>query len=265
MAWRRRMESGPFRQERAGYNARMPPDSNNKRFGLSSLKPLAGRALEASINRLIALDPETIAALSALDGRCIQIKLQAPSLAMQLRVNATRIEVGPVPDDATADGDEPDLEVRSTLGGLLSQLPFLRSTGSSAGGGLRIAGDADLARTLQQLAQRFDPDWARPFADVFGDVIGVQIANALRAALLGGRNGARSLARNGADYLTEESRDVVGRDELDAFHDDVDTLREQVERVAAKAALLQGKLPADSQGSDLNDSPPNPSCNAASE
>ena len=42
-----------------------------------------------------------------------------------------------------------------------------------------------------------------------------------------------------AEYVPEESRDVVGRDELNGFHDDVDALRDDVERIAAKIARLR--------------------------
>ena len=38
--------------------------------------------------------------------------------------------------------------------------------------------------------------------------------------------------------MTEESRDVLGRDELDAFNDDVDVLRDDVERLAARVSRL---------------------------
>ena len=40
------------------------------------------------------------------------------------------------------------------------------------------------------------------------------------------------------DYLTEESRDLVGKAELSAFHDDVDDLRDRAERLAARYARL---------------------------
>ena len=135
---------------------------------------------------------------------------------------------------------QPDLSVRSTLGGLISQLPFLRNDNAPPIGKLRIEGDADLARRLQRLAERFDPDWQQPFASVFGDVIGVQIANALRAGLRHARDAGGAFASNAAEYVTEESRDVVGRDELNAFHDDVDNVRDDVERLAVRIARLRG-------------------------
>ncbi|TZF90240.1 SCP2 domain-containing protein, partial [Lysobacter lacus] len=39
-----------------------------RRSPLDTLKPLAGRALEAALNRALALDPDTRDGLRALDG-----------------------------------------------------------------------------------------------------------------------------------------------------------------------------------------------------
>lgn len=200
---------------------------------LDSLKPLAGRTLEAALNRALALDPDTRDGLRTLDGRRVALHVAAPKLALQVTVAGERLQVGPVEDGADA-----DLSVRSTLGGLIAQLPFFRNDNAPPVGKLRIEGDADLARRLQRLAERFDPDWQKPFTAVFGDVLGVQVANALRAGLRHARDAGGAFATNAAEYVTEESRDVVGRDELNAFHDDVDTLRDDVERVAARVARL---------------------------
>lgn len=213
---------------------------------LLSLKPLAGRALQGALNRLVALDPDTATALRRLDGRRIRLALEAPALALQIRVRDGVLEVGPA-DSAAANAaaapehHEPDLSIRATLGGLLAQVPALlgRDPSTVAGvpaGRLRIAGDAELARQLQHLATRFDPDWDRPFAAMFGDVLGVQIARALRGALAFGVSTAGGLARDGAEYLTEETGDVLGRGELDQFHDEVDAVRDRVERLAVRIA-----------------------------
>ena len=200
---------------------------------LSSLKPVAGRALEIALAQLLALDPDTRDALQGLDGRRIELALEAPALALAITVDRGDLRVGPV--DA---GREPDLGLRATLGGLLSQLPFARTPGAPPVGKLRINGDAELARTLQHLAQRFDPDWDAPFARALGPVIGPQVARLLREGLAQGRRIAGNLARDSADYLVEERREVVGRAELEAFHDDVDALRDRVERLAARVARL---------------------------
>jgi ubiquinone biosynthesis accessory factor UbiJ len=201
-------------------------------------KPLAGRTLEAALNRALALDPETRDALAPLDGRRVALTVEPssnawPPLALQVRVEGQRLLVGPVEPDIPA-----DLGVRATLGGLISQLPMFRRDDAPPVGRMRLEGDADLARRLQRLAERFDPDWQQPFARVFGDVLGVQIANAFAAALKQARVAGRNLAESAAEFVTEESRDVVARAELNAFHDDVDVLRDDVERMAARIARL---------------------------
>ena len=204
---------------------------------LRSLKPVAGRALQIALNRALALDPDTRHALASLDGRHIDLTLEAPLLAMRISVAGDQLRVGPV------DAQEADLAVRSSLSGVLAQLPLLarsRSAQVGAGGRVRVAGDAELARRLQQLAKGFDPDWQLPFVQVFGEVLGVQVANTVRSALQHARQGASDLAHSTAEYLTEESRDVVARGELDAFHDDVDVLRDDVERLAARVQRLRG-------------------------
>lgn len=217
-------------------------------------KPLAGRALETALNRAIALDPDTRDALQALDGRSVVLALAAASaggetpLALRLTVDGARLRVGPA-DPANT----PDLAVRGTLGGVLSfgmrtVLPrLLGAQGDDEAmpvGAMRIEGDAELARRLQRLAERFDPDWQKPFADLFGDVFGVQIANGVAAALRQARDGGRRFAETAAEYVTEESRDMVPRAELDAFHDDVDTLRDDAERLKARVARLAKRIAA---------------------
>jgi ubiquinone biosynthesis protein UbiJ len=202
----------------------------------------AGRALEAALNRALALDPETRAALAVLDGRSVDLGLEAPPLALRLTVDGDRLRVGPA--DA---GAEADLGVRATLGAVLAQLPRLlpganRGDDAPPVGRMRISGDADLARRLQRLAERFDPDWQQPFVAVFGDVIGVQVANAFAAGLRHARGAGRDFAETAAEYLTEESRDVVPRAELDAFHDAVDTLRDDAARLAARVTRLRAAV-----------------------
>ena len=201
-----------------------------------SLKPLAGKALEAALNRSLALDPDTREALAPLDGRRGALALEAPALAVQVSVSGTRLVVGPVEPT-----EEPDLAVRGTLSGLLGQLPFLRRDQAAPIGRVRVSGDAELARRLQTLAVRFDPDWQQPFVAVFGEIIGVQLANGARRALSQLRELGGDVARNAAEFVTEESRDVVGREELNAFHDDVDAIRDDVERLQARVERLRGR------------------------
>jgi len=189
-----------------------------------------GRLLETALNRVVDLDADTRERLRALDGRAVTLDLGAAAPALRLRVDGERLRVGPAFEGDSA------LRVASTPGALLA-LALRRDDGVPAGK-VQIAGDADLARRLEQVATRFAPDFDAAFASVFGDVLGFQIARAVRGALRTARGSAQSFARDAAEFLTEEGRDLVPRAELDAFLDEVDAVRERGDRLAARIERL---------------------------
>lgn len=208
----------------------------------SFLKPLAAHALELALNRLLTLDPDTSQALRTLDGQCIALSLKTPAVELQIRVDGECLRVAPV--NAAY---EMDLKVHGTLAGFLGQLPWLeqvRRAGGAQTGRLRVAGDAELAQRLQQLARRFDPDWQQPFIVVFGELLGVQIAGVLRMTLRQLQRSAVDLAQSAAEFITEESSSVVPRAELEAFYEDVDVLRDDVERLATRLMKLCSEMAA---------------------
>lgn len=200
----------------------------------NSLKPLAGQALQAALNRALALDPDTRDALLPLEGQRIALTLEAPALALQIRVHERRLLVGPV--DAS---QEPDLAVRSSLAGLLGQLPFLANARRS---GRRPAGSRSPAM----------PSWRASCNNWPGVSIRTGSCRSWRcsarswacrspapcAAPCSRPAAAPPTAQSAAEFVTEESRDVVPRAELEAFHDDVDELRDAVERLAARINRL---------------------------
>jgi ubiquinone biosynthesis protein UbiJ len=203
---------------------------------LDPIKATLGRLLEVALERAIALDPATREALAALEGRELALALATPPLALRLRVERGQLRVGP------DRGAEPDLGVRATLGAIVSQLLPGREPGAMPVGQVRISGDAELARRVQQLLHRYEPDFEEAFARVFGDVLGVQIARALRRGFDAMRSGAGQLLRDGAEYLSEERRDLVPRAEQEAFLDEVDELRDAVERLERKIARVRGRV-----------------------
>lgn len=199
---------------------------------LDAWKPLAGRVLQAVLNRTLALDPETGAALAGLEGRRVQLQIDAPPLRLEIMVRERRLEVGPPA------ADEPDLRVQGGVSALLGRLLAQRAGNANR---LRISGDAELAQRLETLARRFDPDIEAPFEQALGPVLGPQLARLLRETLLTAREGAGHLARSGAEYLTEESRLLVARAEQQAHFEAIDVLRDDVERLAARIAALPAR------------------------
>ena len=205
---------------------------------LDLIKPLAGRALERALNRVLALDPETQHSLSRLEGLRIAIRLESPPLAIRIQIREHALCVGPIPME-----EIPDLAVKTTFAGLVS--PLLRRLSKTAAliprlsqgiGQLHFSGDAALAQHLQRLIEQFDPDWKEPFTRVFGDVVGVFLADQIYLAFQQAKHRVHHLAQSCADHITEESRTAVSSAELDAFSEDVTQLENATDAFFSRMA-----------------------------
>lgn len=196
--------------------------------------PLLGRVLETLLDRALALDPAGRERFAPFEGRHIELTWAPADLGLRLTVADGRVAVGPRQGAA-------DLSLAGTLAGF-ARLAFPDRAGALPPGKVQMAGDADLARAIGQLAQGFEPDLEAALGHVLGDTRGAIVATTLREAFSWARRSASTLAEDGADFLREESRDVPARDEVDAFHADVDRLRDDVERLAARLVRVRTGL-----------------------
>ena len=73
---------------------------------------------------------------------------------------------------------------------------------------------------------------------LLGDVPAHQLGGLARSALGWLRRGVRTSADNLAEYLAHERRDLVPRAEAQGFLHDVDTLREDADRLEARVNAL---------------------------
>jgi ubiquinone biosynthesis accessory factor UbiJ len=196
-----------------------------------------GRALEAALNRGLALDADMRDQLAALEGRRIGVELRGANLALAISVRDGRLHVGP---HWEAPGD---LNLHASPGSLLA-FALRRgdeAIGASPGGKVEISGDAELARRVEKLLRGFRPDVEEAFARTFGDVLGVPLARALHSAFAWTRESARSFAQDSAAFLRDDTGDLVAPAEVDTFLDDVDALRERADRLAARVQRLGAK------------------------
>ena len=198
------------------------------------LRKLAGRALETALNHTLSLDPYTQQRLAALNGRSVQLHLRGPEIALAVTVEDARLNVGPPQDDS-------QLRVAATPGSLLAMM-FRRDDDGIAPGKVEIAGDAELARRLEKLANKFAPDFEEAFARTFGDVLGVPLAKAVRKGLAHARETATHLTEDSADWLRDEARVALAPGEVEGFLDGVDHLRERSERLESRVQRLIQRL-----------------------
>ena len=99
-------------------------------------------------------------------------------------------------------------------------------------------GSSNKLITLQQIVSKMDVDWEASLVDALGDVIGHQLAQALRAMFRWSENARASLKRQLSEYLLEEGKLTPPKAELEHFYDSVQSLSMRVERAQSQVAKL---------------------------
>ena len=194
-----------------------------------------GGALEFALNRALALDADTQARLTALEGKRIGVDLRGTGLALAITVADGKLKVGPHWEKSG------DLNLRAAPASLVAFALRRGDDDATAPGKVEISGDADLARRMEKLLRGFRPDIEEAFAQTFGDIVGVPLARALQRAFAYARESAQAAAQDTADFLRDESRDLVAPAEMESFLDDVDALRERADRLAARVQHLAAR------------------------
>jgi ubiquinone biosynthesis accessory factor UbiJ len=196
------------------------------------------RPFEEMLNRRIAGSGRARAMLAALTGRSLELRFAATPLRVRLAESFGMLTIRPA-------GEEPaDAVIEGT------PLSFLRLATDDAAtsiraGGMDVRGDAEVAEGFRRLLEAARPDFEDELSRFTGDAAAHYLAGFARDAAAFGRRAGDTLARNTAEYLTEESRDLPVRVEVEEFLEDVDRLREAVDRLESRvAALLQPQSPA---------------------
>ena len=198
-----------------------------------SIRDLALQVLESALRPLIDLDEDAGRNLAKLHGNVVAVQLSGTGLTLyfvpghdgHLQVLG-RIEGEP---DATISG---------------SPLDLLRASDPEHGraqlfaGHVTITGNTDVAHRFSQALGSLSIDWEEHLSHWIGDVGAHEVGNWTRKA----RDEARRIGgiqqQNLAEYLTEEARLVPHRFEFEAWQDEVERTRDDVDRLAARLDLL---------------------------
>jgi ubiquinone biosynthesis protein UbiJ len=142
-----------------------------------------------------------------------------------------------ISDDAvllTADTDrDPDFAICGTL---LTLARVAAGSGQQAirDGSLELIGDVDKAQAFQTLLAHAKPDIEEELSTFVGDSAAHGIGQAVRSVRSWASNARTTLGENIREYLQEESADVPSRYEFETFSRRLSTLRDDVDRLAAR-------------------------------
>lgn len=190
--------------------------------------------LETGINAVLALDENSAVRLQRLEGRLLELELKGIGINLFITASDDRFRI------STEHDGEVDTRISGTPGALFALgVPEWGNARSD----VEISGNANLARDLEALFSKMEPDWGEPLSQVFGDVIGHQIATAFKQGADWARDAATATATSMADFLRDESGMIVDRNSLDEFLDGVDQLRDAADRLEARLRRLREEPP----------------------
>ena len=190
--------------------------------------------VENVLNRNISAQAQATALLRRLEGKSLQLDLTG-LMRISVRAHAEHGRLALLagndsPADATLCGSVPAL------------LAMMRGASPAAGANaVKVSGDAEVAGLYRELLALARPDLEEETSRFLGDVPAHRLGNLARQTMGWFRGATRSIGENIAEYLTEESRDLVNRTELEEFLRGVDDLREGTDRLEARIRRLDGR------------------------
>jgi ubiquinone biosynthesis protein UbiJ len=199
------------------------------------------QSIENLLNQNLAVSPGARARCATLRGTLLRVRVAGTPLQWSVESLGDSLRLTRGPPEALGAGDtDATAEVEGSLLNLLA-LSGPRPEALLQRGAVRVSGDAELLQRYQELLRLLGPDVEEALSRVVGDSAAHQGLRLARGALGFGRRAATTAVNNLAEYLAHERGDLVPRGEADAFFADVDRLREDADRLAARLAMLEAR------------------------
>jgi ubiquinone biosynthesis protein UbiJ len=160
---------------------------------------------------------------------------------MQVRVDFSgdRIQLSRV-DDSAQETSDADVNVCGSVSALAMLARGRDELPSSAQ--VTVHGDLEVLSQARSALVRIRPDFDEPLARLLGDEFAYPISRTVRRLLDVARRSGRELGENFAEYLGEESGLLATHDDVRSFVDEVDRLRDALERLDKRVLRVASEL-----------------------
>ncbi|EIT71717.1 MULTISPECIES: ubiquinone biosynthesis accessory factor UbiJ [Hydrocarboniphaga] len=188
--------------------------------------------LEVALNRYLQIEPAALEDCARLKDSSIELHLSGFEWRLFIEFDARGVRV-------LNERAEPASVLVSGPPPAFAKLAIKRGHEGGIPAGLDVQGEAEVLQRFRRLLGRvgFDiEEWIAPF---IGDGAAHRAAQGLKSLLGWTRRSTDTLAQNTAEYLREETRDLARGVDVEEWMDDVDRLRERIDRFEARVAQLE--------------------------
>jgi len=179
------------------------------------------------INHLLAQESWARDMLSAHAGKIACIDAQA----IQLRLRAGA--------DGLLESVAAGLPANVTIRVKLSDLPLIAQNRERAFSYVKIEGDADFANTISHLSQNLRWEAEADLSKLFGDVAAVRLVSGAKAIARTVHESSQKVQENLAEYFLEEQPMLVRPAAVTGFANEVNKMRDDVERLMKRIEKLE--------------------------
>lgn len=190
------------------------------------------RPLAAMINRQVSGKTPARELAAELDGKVIAVRVRNTALAMYFVIAGDQVSLRLDPPG------EPDVAISSSLFALAS----LAARGGETAlrdGSIELTGDLYTAQAFQRLLSYGRPDLEEELSTIIGDAAAHSLGDVARNIGRWAQGARQTMQQNVGEYLQEESQAVPSRYEVDSFRQNVNMLRDDVDRLEARIRRLE--------------------------
>lgn len=195
-----------------------------------TLALLAG--VERGLNRVLALDSTALPRLARLNGRVIAVESRAPAFQLFILADGEGLRL------ASQWAGQVDCTLRAPASSLLRLALAKDKQAVLHTPEVDLDGDSGVLMELAGVLQDLELDWEYELSRWLGPIATPLLAGHLRSRTGWTRDNLHSLQLSLADYLSEESRTLVGRREAESRFAELDDLKLSLDRLDARIERL---------------------------
>ncbi len=190
-------------------------------------------ALSNALNAYLELDPESLPRIQKLSGKIIAFELLPFHFKFQCLLTDTGIQLH------TDDIQQADTTISGTPLQLLNVAVAPQEQRQRFfAEDVTMSGDAELGQQVIAIFDQLHIDWEEQIAKILGDISAYHISQRLHRFTKQMRASAESFSADINEYVHEEKEWTPTKESLQTFFDDIDHLRMDVDRAAAKIKKL---------------------------
>ncbi len=193
-------------------------------------------SVEHGLNRVLRLDSTALARLAHLTGKVIAVDCRSPALKLFILPSDEGLLL------ASQWAAEADCTLRAPAASLVHLALSRNKTAILHSPEVALEGDSAVLMDLAAVLQDLELDWEYELSRWLGPVATQLLGGHLRSRSRWYQQGFASLNQNLAEYLSEESRILVGQREAQARFRELDKAKIDLERLEARFERLSRSL-----------------------